>query len=384
MPTRVSSELPAPDCATREVQGDGHIGQVVYRQNGIWLHDLDTGERTAFPEGERFLEPEPSDWSPDGGWRAFALEDGSLWIESADGEQRQEILPPGSGVRGSVYWAVSPVYWSPDGEWIAYLVSQGKTDLGHSEYLGIWRVHPDGSEHAEIYAPSDTLVEQPELMGWSPDGQVILFRKGMYHSASGRADGLEIHALPREGGNPRLLGTSLLNPDFLAWSPARDCLALTDGGGREVWYNKQIVVAAPDGSARANLSNDSSRADVQPAWSPDARKIAYVSRPVPEQYPLMTEAIYDTDIWLMNVDGTEKHQLTFTENAGEHYPLWSPDGEHILFVRVENNRSGLWIMETDGGKQRQVAELGAAPPPPSNYYGHIDLTGLYAWYLKGG
>lgn len=383
MPTRVSSELPAPDCATREVQGDGHIGQVVYRQDGIWLHDLDTGERTAFPEGERFVEP--AGWSPDGMWQAFALEDGSLWIESSDGTQRREILPAGSGVKGSVDWMVSPIHWSPDGEWIAYLVARGKDDLGFLTYLGIWRIRPDGSEPAEMYAPSDASGEQPQVVGWSPDGKTILFWRGMQHSASLAADGLELDAVTLEDGKTHLLGWTLAYPDFLAWSPAGDCLALTDGGGREVWYRKQIMVVAPDGSARANISNDPARADIQPAWSPDGKRIAYISWPTSETYyPLMTEAIYDTDIWAMNADGTGKRQLTFTEEAGEHFPLWSPDGEHILFVRIENNRSGLWIMKADGSEERQVAELGAAPPPPSNYYGHIDHTGLYAWYPKGG
>lgn len=58
-----------------------------------------------------------------------------------------------------------------------------------------------------------------------------------------------------------------------------------------------------------------------PAWSPDGRRIAFSS---------------DSDIYVMNADGSEVRQLTDHE-AVDRTPAWSPDGSRIAF---SSNRHG--------------------------------------------
>ena len=58
-----------------------------------------------------------------------------------------------------------------------------------------------------------------------------------------------------------------------------------------------------------------------PAWSPDSRNIVYVK-----------SKGADADLWIMNADGSAKHQLT-SGVAADLEPAWSPDGSRITFRR---------------------------------------------------
>src|SRR6185436_11226570 len=61
--------------------------------------------------------------------------------------------------------------------------------------------------------------------------------------------------------------------------------------------------------------------DVQtPAWSPDGRKLAFVS-----------ERDGNAEIYVMNADGSAQENLT-RQPANDSHPAWSPDGRKIAFV----------------------------------------------------
>ena len=64
---------------------------------------------------------------------------------------------------------------------------------------------------------------------------------------------------------------------------------------------------------------DNGHGDVQPAWSPDGQKIAFVS-----------DRTGDAEIFVMNADGTDVVQLT-NNPAADVEPSWSPDGKSIAF-----------------------------------------------------
>jgi TolB protein len=72
------------------------------------------------------------------------------------------------------------------------------------------------------------------------------------------------------------------------------------------------------GSDVRQLTFDDAEND-SPAWSPDGKKIAFVS--------IRTDV---SQICVMNADGTDVRQLT-TGNAENIHPMWSPDSAKILF-----------------------------------------------------
>jgi len=78
------------------------------------------------------------------------------------------------------------------------------------------------------------------------------------------------------------------------------------------------------------------------SWSPDSSQIIFESN-----------RDGDWDIYIMNADGSNVHQLTFNESADEA-PVFSPDGKLIAF---ESNIDGDWelyLMDING---KQISKL---------------------------
>jgi len=65
----------------------------------------------------------------------------------------------------------------------------------------------------------------------------------------------------------------------------------------------------------------------------------------------------NTDIWMMQWDGTENIQLTNSPDA-ETNPNWSPDGKYISFTAARNDGSNqLWLLNRMGGEAIQLTDV---------------------------
>ncbi len=373
LPTEVHTVTPSPSPLPTEAPSPTHkpTPEIAFSREGDLLTIESAGSEVVSVPLQMDHWASEKIVSPSGRILAHSTSDGALWVVNPDGSDKPQILPPDNGVR--------KIAWSPDETLLAFDRWTGEGEFGHPTYIGLWVVGADGSDPREVYTVEDALGEQTHLLGWSFDGQYLLFRLGLSHSASQWADGLGLYSVPVTGGERRRLGLPLPHDDFLSWSPDGTRLALVDGGGREVFYNKQIVVASPDGCSIANLSDDPNRAETTPSWSPDSQKIVYVSRPVPENYLTFPEALIGTQIWVVNSDGSDKRQLTGAPDYGDHRPLWSSDGQHILFIRAQDDKASFWLMNGDGSDQRPVVQGLACP---SNYYGHVDWDTLFLEVLR--
>ena len=86
---------------------------------------------------------------------------------------------------------------------------------------------------------------------------------------------------------------------------------------------------------------------------PDAKELAavgYVSQ--------STWSIYK-----FNSDGTGLTRLTTTNNVFDSEPVWSPDGNEIVFTRIyynQNFKNEIWIMNADGSNQHYIGVEGFA------------------------
>ena len=83
--------------------------------------------------------------------------------------------------------------------------------------------------------------------------------------------------------------------------------------------------------------------DVQtPAWSPDGRKLAFVSR-----------RDGNSEIYVINADGSEQENLT-QHPARDSHPSWSRDGRKLAFVSRRDGNSEIYVMNADGSGLRNV------------------------------
>jgi TolB protein len=90
-----------------------------------------------------------------------------------------------------------------------------------------------------------------------------------------------------------------------------------------------------DSSTRAGLFFQA-----EPAWSPDGRRIAFVSRRDGRSH-----------IYAMRVDGTGTRRLT-SSAPDDSSPTWSPDGRRIAFSRVGE----LFVVGSRGGPARRIGQ----------------------------
>jgi Tol biopolymer transport system component len=97
--------------------------------------------------------------------------------------------------------------------------------------------------------------------------------------------------------------------------------------------NADIYSTNPDGSGETRLTDDPAR-DKEPAWSPDGKKIAFVSERDPSDPGCDGFEIQcNSEIYVMNADGSAETRVTQTITAQEFQPTWTPDGR-ISFTRL--------------------------------------------------
>ncbi|MCZ6681330.1 MAG: S9 family peptidase [Candidatus Poribacteria bacterium] len=317
---------------------------------------------------------------------------------------------------------VSDPQLSPNGKWIVFVMKQANSS--NKNISNIYLVSTEGGEPRRL-----TNGDSDSVPRWSPDGQWIAFK-------SSREDKPQIWLIPVDGGEAkqltqlkRGLSSPMWGNAAHAWSPdgkwiaflsegdeeipertAADDMTVIDrvfykrsgGGFREpgathIWttsvtgdtveqitdsdWDDHSITWSPDGKRIAfisnrtddpdnNANNDLFVVDVtthavrqltntpgpefQPAWSPDGGRIAYIADPRGNDSKDSPNG--DTHVWTIHPDGSGPTEVSAELDQRCRAPAWSADGHWIYFLATEHGATRVFRVKVEGGAVEPVTE----------------------------
>ena len=84
--------------------------------------------------------------------------------------------------------------------------------------------------------------------------------------------------------------------------------------------------------------------------SPDGQRIAYVVTRAD-----MTRSAYDSDIWIVGTRGEGARQITHSR-GNDTQPRWSPDGKRLAFVSERDGAANIYVIDPDGGEGQKLTD----------------------------
>ena len=293
----------------------------------------------------------PTDWSLDGKYILTALvkPDSTFLIALvtvADGSVHVLKTLDGRWPRNMKF--------SPDGRYIAYDFSQQQDSDNHDIFL----LAADGSREIRLVEhPADDL-----LLGWAPDGNHILFASDRSGSMSAWvlrvADG-------KPTGSPELVKQDIGRVYPIGFTRAGSFYYGLVIGTSDV-YTAEFdpatgkVLTEPQKAIQRYVGSNSS-----PAWSPDGRYLAYISKRNLLEIPTAEQMVSIRSL----TTGQER------ELSPKFYYIfpnirWSPDGRSILVQAMEPKtlgRVGVYRIDTQTGEVTRILQTnpGSELPNPA-------------------
>jgi Tol biopolymer transport system component len=206
----------------------------------------------------------PFDWSPDG--KSLAVE-----VQRKDRTVQLGVVsvPDGSfHLLKSLDWqGPDRMFFSPDGRWLGYDLPNNSARTERD----ILVMAVDGSREL-------LLVEhrgQNQMAGWSPDGKWLLF-------SSDRTGSTDLWAIPfsdgRLQGSPQLLKTGFEGSWSLGMTASGTLYySQTKGGSPSKIQIASLDKAGNITAPELELSLHYLDSDKNPTWSPDGKRLAYLS-----------------------------------------------------------------------------------------------------------
>ena len=167
-----------------------------------------------------------------------------------------------------------------------------------------------------------------------------------------------------------------------SWSPDGKRLVFTgyDGGLSD------LFIVNADGSDLHRLTNDK-YADLEPSWSPDGKTIAFVTDRSPAT-DFEALKFGKLRIALLHLDNGSIDILRNMDQGKNINPAWAPDGRSLAFVSDRNGISNIFLYELSDGKIYQLTDVftgvsGITALSPCLSWAHEADRLAFAYYEDG-
>lgn len=276
----------------------------------------------------------------------------------------------------------SSATWRPDGQWVGFLSSKGGSRQ-------LWEVRADGRKMRQVtdveggianfrYSPDGTRISftadvkldqtvndmYPDL----PEANARIMDGLMYRHWDSWHDYAYSHlfvAPYKDGwvGEARdLMGgerfDTPLNPfggvEQIGWSPDGKRIAYTakktSGTAYTVSTNSDIYIVDLESGETTNLTEGMMGYDVEPVFSPDGGRIAWLS---------MERDGYEADrnrLFVHDFAAGTSVELTAGYDNDAHSPVWAADGQSIFFTSDSWGTVQIFAVAASGGEVRRVTE----------------------------
>jgi Tol biopolymer transport system component/DNA-binding winged helix-turn-helix (wHTH) protein len=305
--------------------------QIVFQTGGRDISVKAIGDEKALRLTQSPGDSNCPNWSPDGRTIAYyhrtetspgTFESAVFLMTPLGGAKHQirQVSDASSGITS----------WSPDAKTLAY------DDKPPGEKSGIFLMPPTGSPALRVTTAPDTMLDGSPA--FSPDGKQIAFVRST--DDGGRAD-LYLVSLP--GREERKLTSLNRAIGRLTWTADGNRIIFA-GSGLFVGESTLFSVAATGGEPERLqfISSDAA----SPAISRQGDKLAYAT------------AFLDSNIWKISLkDAAVTPTKVIASTRMEMQPNFSPDGSRLAFVSNQDGVLAIWVSSADGKDPVRLASV---------------------------
>jgi serine/threonine protein kinase/Tol biopolymer transport system component len=269
-------------------------------------------------------------WSPDGRWLSYnrwqLFGASNLWlVDTISGEARQTTAfkTSSEGIGSHV--------WLPDSRRVVLSYQQSWEGLAGYGTLGVL-----DTTTGSIVRLTIRVMQALESLSLSADGSRLI---ATVSEARNEVWKVPLTADPAASGRGAV---RLVDSTYGAsWTfVSRDGgTLLFSGRGRDLWTMPLDRPAKP-----TPITALGQRGAFHSSLSPDGTLVAFVS-----------SGGGPANIWLQHVDGSGLRQVT-REDTPDTWPVWTPDGQWIVFGSWRGGSPGMWRIRPHGGEPERIGD----------------------------
>jgi len=278
--------------------------------------------------------PSAAAWSPDSRSLVYSMA-GSLWRQEL-GSMGAEQLTAGPGYDYQPDWSSNS-----DGRWVVF------ARYDH-DAVELWSLDMRDGRTRKMTSGGAVNLEPR----FSPDGKRLAFvstsYKGHFHIFVGRfEDGLLSDVRQLTGENvsslPRYYYSQADHEINPVWTRDGSEILFVSNRGHIYGTGGFWRIKAEPGAEAHEIHYEETNWKARPDFSPDGQRMVYASYLGQSWHQL----------WVMPAAGGDAFPISYGAFDNVN-PRWSPDGSKIAFISNRNGNTSLWVQTIPGGEQTEI------------------------------